>query len=522
MRSSTMNWRLLLFAMTALIVLSPMYAYSGEAAETRLPAGYESVSYEDMTPIDKVTIVNHDREGFDDDLAFLAAVPASVFRSEADNRVFMNPVLFYEPPRETSDEEKVLNTYPGISYLMEDLVTVADGELDRIELIGFQGNPPGDLGNAWRSSNVEMIDNKDPIATAADIALMNWEWSDTAVIAVINKDPKEMDERSEGQLSGTTPNSAPRSGSVTGTKEPSPVDPNTHSFTIEPDYKYITSQLTWGQDWNPLSEITERGKDPDLQLYDMQLGMVGASEKWNVLEGASEEIDSYIYHSGDWEFAVTYMPTENSLVHQDEPDSWSSVPLPSEVTPREREEWKQSRIRQVMTDRAEKGLAPEAPFGSEVTYTIDYTLYPGIDVPTRIETPFYCRDAKFTLEWSDGSADLGLILRGPEGAEIAVAAGATSGNTQVLEVPELGQGDYQISVVNLAGSGTDFTVKYEFKQKKELWEGTSWAGAANAAVIASSINSPLLFTSHRGLSDPTGKALNTLGVKKVIVVDIDS
>ncbi|MGA1819472.1 MAG: hypothetical protein ACMUHU_00535 [Thermoplasmatota archaeon] len=522
MRSNTMNWRLLLFAMAALIVLSPLYAYSGEAAEPRLPAGYESVSYEDMTSIDKVTIVNHDREGIEDDLAFLAAVPASVFRSEADNRVFMNPVIFYEPPRETSDEEKVLNTYPGISYLMEDLMTVADGELDRMELIGFKGNPPGDLGNAWRSSDVEMIEYNDPTAAAADIALMNWEWSDTAVIAVINEDPKEMDERSEGQLSGTTPNSAPRSGSVSGTKEPSPVDPNTHSFTIEPDYKYITSQLTWGQDWNPLSEITERGKDPDLQLYDMQLGMVGASEKWNVLEGASEEIDSYIYHSGDWEFAVTYMPTENSLVHQDEPDSWSSVPLPSEVTPSERQEWKETRIRQIMADRAEKGLAPEAPFGSEVTYTIDYTLYPGIDVPTRIETPFYCRDAKFTLEWSDGSADLGLILRGPEGAEIAVAADATSGNTQVLEVPELGQGEYQISVVNLAGSGTDFTVKYEFKQKKELWEGTSWAGAANAAVIASSLNAPLMFTQRGGLSDRTGKALNTLGVKKVIVVDIDS
>ncbi|MGA1872528.1 MAG: hypothetical protein ACMUHY_02555 [Thermoplasmatota archaeon] len=522
MRSNAMNWRIILVAMIALVVLSPVYSTVGSSAESNLPAGYESVSYEDMTPIDKVTLIDHDREGIEDDFAFLAAVPASVFRSEDDSRVFMNPVLFYEPPRETSDEEKVHNTYPAVSYMMEDLMTVADGELDRMELIGFDGAPPGDIGNTWKASDIKTIDGDDPFSIAADIALENWEWSDLAVLAVVNADPEELNEKYSGQVSGTTPDAAPRSGSVSGTKEPSPVDPNTHSFTIEPDYKYITSQLTWGADWNPLSELTERGKDPDLQLYDMQLGMVGASEKWNVLEGASEEIDSYIYHSGEWEFAVTYMPTENSLVHQDEPDSWSSVPYPSEATPKDREEWKAERIRQVMSDRASRGLSPEAPFDSQVTYTIDYTLYPGIDVQKRIDTPFYCRDAKFTLEWSDQSSDLGLILRGPEGAEIAIAAGATSGNTQVLEVPELGEGQYQVSVVNLRGSGTDFTVKYEFAQKKDMWEGTSWAGAANAAVIASALNSPLLFSSKGGISDRTGDAINTLGVKKVIVVDIGS
>ncbi|MBN1539016.1 MAG: hypothetical protein JW939_02645 [Candidatus Thermoplasmatota archaeon] len=522
MRSNVFNWRIFLVAMTALLTASPLYQLTGTAAGTVLPAGYDSVSYEEMTPIDKVTIINHDREGILDDFAYLAAVPASVFRSKDDGRVLMNPVLFYEPPRETSDEERVQNTYPAVSYLMEDLMTVADGELDRVELVGFKGDAPGDLGNDWKTSDIMSIDDDDPFTVASNIALANWEWSDTAVIAVVDEKPKEMDEKSSDQVSGRTPNSAPRSGSVNGEKEPSPVDPNTHGFTIEPDYKYITSQLTWGQDWNPLSELTERGKDPDLQLYDMQLGMVGASEKWNVLEGASEEIDSYIYHSGEWEFAVTYMPTENSLVHDDEQHSWSSVPYPSQVTSLEMEEWRKDRIRGTMTDREERGLDPDAPFDSGVEYTIDYTLYPGIDVLPKIETPFYCRDAKFTLEWSDSSSDLGLILRGPEGAEIGVAAGATSGNTQVLEIPELGQGEYQVSVVNLAGSGTDFTVKYEFFQKKEAWEGTSWAGAANAAVIASAINAPLLFTSAKGLSDTTGNAINTLGVKKVIVVDIDS
>ncbi len=521
MRTNAGYWRLLLVSVMVMAAFSPLYSLN-VAGGAGLPEGYEGVSYKEMTPVDKVTMISHDRQGIDDDLAFLASVPASVFHSESDGRVLMNPVLFYEPPRETSDEERVQNTYQGISYFMEDMMTIADSELDRLELVGFQGSSPGDIGNAWKASSVKHIDADDPFSTAAKIALENWAYSDEAVIAVVDHEPAGIDEVFSGQLSGRTPDSSPRTGSVNGETEPSPVDPEKHSFTVEPDYKYITSQLTWGQDWNPLSEITERGKDPDLQLYDMQLGMVGASEKWNVLEGASEEIDSYIYNSGEWEFAVTYMPTENSLVHQDEPDSWSSVPLPSEVTPTQRDRWRENRIRDLMEDRAENGLDPAAPFGSSVVYTIDYTLYPGIDIPQRIETPFYCRDSRFTLEWSDNSVDLGLILRGPEGAEIAVAAGATSGTTQVIEVPELGQGEYQVSVVKLTGGSgsTEFTVKYEFRKVKEEWEGTSWAGASNGAVIASAMNAPLLFASKEGINGATGDALNTLGVKKVFVVDI--
>ncbi|MEA3557659.1 MAG: cell wall-binding repeat-containing protein [Candidatus Thermoplasmatota archaeon] len=523
MGNETRTWRTLLITLVVIALISPL---SGQVASSgeKLPEGYEGVSYRQMTPINKVTLVDHDRDGINDDLAYLAAVPASVFHSSSDQRVLMNPVLFYEPPIETSDEERVQNTYPAVNYLMEDLITVADGELDRLELIGFDGSTPGDVGGTWKAASIDHIDGDDPFTTASSIALENWEYSNEAVIAVIDHEPADIDEVISGELSGKTPDAVPKSGSETGETEPSPVDPNTHSFTIEPDYKYITSQLTWGQDWNPLSDITERGKDPDLQLYDMQLGMVGASEKWNVLEGASEEIDSYIYNSGEWEFAVTYMPTENSLVHQDDPESWSAVPEPKDVTPTQRDQWKKDRILGVMQDRIESGLNPDAPFDSNIKYVIDYTIYPGIDVPQRISTPFYCRDAKFTLEWSDNSVDLGLILRGPEGAEIAVATSPTSGTTQILEVPELGEGEYQASVVKLGGGSgsTEFSVSYEFHQMKERWEGTSWAGAANGAVIASAINAPLLFTSKMGLSGKTGDALNTLGVKKIYVIDIDS
>ena len=508
-----------ILALLVLLPAAPAAFVSG--AGTALPEGFESISYRDMTSVNKVTLISHDRTGIVDDYAYLAEVPASVFHSSGSERVFMNPVLFYEKPMQSSsDAEKVQDTYASVKYLMEDMMTVSGGGLNKIELVCFDGASPGEVGSDWTAAKVKHIDSTDPYVLSSEVALENWEYSDTAVIAVVNGRPKAYEQAFSGEITGRTPDASTVTGSMSGSQDPSPVDPNTHPFTIEPDYKYITSQLTWGQDWNPLSELTERGKDPDLQLYDGKLGMVGASEKWNVLEGASEEIGSYVYNAGDWEFAVTYMPTKNSLSLMEE--TWGSVPEPSQVSDQERERYLRERITSLMTSRSLKGLSNDALFGSTVEYTIDYTLYPGIDVPQKVETPFYCRDAKFTLEWSDTAQNLGLILRGPEGAEIAVAIEATTG-TQVIEVPELGKGEYQVSVVNLGESATatDFKVKYEFKQKKDEWEGTFWAGAANGAVIATAKNAPLMFTGRSELNDAVGKALNTLGVRKVYVIDVD-
>jgi hypothetical protein len=243
------------------------------------------------------------------------------------------------------------------------------------------------------------------------------------VLVPIIADPRTVDEKFTGTITGTTPATAPQTGSITGSQQPSPVDPNYHEFEVGPEFKYITSQLTWGKSWNPLSDITERGKDPDLQLYSDQIGQVGASEKWNVLEGASEEIDSYLYNPGGWKFAVTYMPTKSPL--DQDPDGWMSVPPAGTVSAEGQQSYKTERLKELMNDRAEMGLDPDLPGDSTVEYIIDYTLYPGIDIPDKVATPFYCRDATFKLEWTDNAQSLGLILRGPEGAEIAVANAAT-------------------------------------------------------------------------------------------------
>ena len=71
---------------------------------------------------------------------------------------------------------------------------------------------------------------------------------------------------------------------IEGTAEPNPVEPIFHDFNIGSEHKYITSYMEWygptGLD--EINDLTQRGKDPDLQLYDWQLGEVAASEKFLV------------------------------------------------------------------------------------------------------------------------------------------------------------------------------------------------------------------------------------------------
>jgi hypothetical protein len=514
---SRMSRSALAATVLSLFLLSFPLQMAGAASP--LPEGSEGISYSPTVPVDKVTLVNMDESGIYDDFNYIACVPASVFNYRAGDRTIANPVLFYQPAKSVDDETRTLNTYPGIVNFMEDMTVLSEGELDRIDLVGFGGQTPGEVGSEWQAASITHMDGKDPYDTSAKIALTNWAYSDNAVLVPIIADPKSVDEKITGAITGTTPATAPLTDSISGTQEPSPVDPNFHDFEVGPEFKYVTSQLTWGKSWNPLSDITERGKDPDLQLYSDMIGLVGASEKWNVLEGASEEIDSYLYNPGGWKFAVTYMPTKSPLV--EDPEGWGSVPPAGTVSAEEQKLYKTERLKAMMEDRNERGLDPDLPGDSTVEYVIDYTLYPGVDIPEKVNTPFYCRDATFKLEWDDNAQSLGLILRGPEGAEIAVANAATGSPTQVLEVPQLGEGEYQLSVINLGANAqaTPFTITYNMRQAKDPAEADSWAGAANGAVLASQLNAPVLFCSPSGLSGSVGDAMNTLGVKNVYLVD---
>jgi hypothetical protein len=271
--------------------------------------GYtEGVSWKPVVPIKNAILVNYDGESYIDDFAYLASVPAAVFYSQSEERIFSSPLLFYQKSEELIDEEKVLNAAQGVDYFLEDWLTYSDGTFDNVQFINIPSEDVDAVKGKWSASDYKLIQYDCPIRIARDVALYNWEYSDSAVMAVIQEQYEEIDVSTSNKVNGTISGSTSiRVDVIEGSKEPDPVDPTFHDFNIESDYKYINSYMEWygPTGFDVINDLTQRGKDPDLQLYCWELGEVAASENWNVLTGASENIGSYIYHSGDWSSAVT-------------------------------------------------------------------------------------------------------------------------------------------------------------------------------------------------------------------------
>ncbi len=450
----------------------------------------EGVSWKPVVPIKNAILVNYDGESYLDDYAYLASVPAAVFYSDSKDQIFSSPLLFYQREKEMADEEKVLNAASGVNYFLEDWLIYADNTFDNLQFINIPTDDVQTLKGKCPAGEYREFEGGSPIKIAKDLAYYNWEYSDEAVVAIIGESYNDMDIVTTNSVSGSIPGSKNIIVDVIeGSKEPDPVTPNFHDFTIDIGYKYITSYMEWygptGLD--TINDLTQRGKDPDLQLYSRELGEVAASENWNVLTGASETIGSYIYHSGKWSSAVTYMPTESIGEREDNSGS---------------------------TGRGTRG-----PF-DEATYEITNTFYPGVDLDLLDEAPFYSRQASFKLSWDDAGTNLGLIVIGPSGAEIAKNVG--SDKPKEIEISELGEGTYYVSVIKLSDSSSDvsFTVDYSWHQKKEKIEGDNLASATQGAVLASILNAPLLYAERSNLPSETKSALDTLGVTKVYLIDI--
>ena len=478
---------------------------------------FDSVSWNRVAVGNKVTFVGFDGSSYLDDYSYLASVPASVFYDEASDTIFSHPLLYYNPPFDTDDKTmRTYNDFQGLEYYMEDFLTVSGG-LDMVEYVNMDDSDEQQVERMWGGNRSHTIRSEDPYETAAEIALHNWEYSRKAVLVPVSEEYEFEKVATEGTINGTTPDKQVERISFQGTKEPNPVQPNDHDFEIEEGYKYVTAYMTWGEDWSPeqVNNLIERGKDPDLQLYDMEIGQVGASENWNVLSGPKESIGSYVYHSGDWRASVTYMPTEQLMSLDEDMDALAEVIEGLE------DDSETLEIEGPALDIPRPG-DPRTPADAEAKYTIDVTIYPGVDIPLPESTSFSTRNAEFTLESDDSSQNLGLIVTGPSGAEIF--ADISDEQTKVANIQELGIGRYTVSVVNLNDNAkpTDFTVAYKWEQTKDVKEGLALSSAAQGAVVASMFNAPLLYTKMGSVPGSTRRVLNTLGVTETILVNIDS
>ena len=99
------------------------------------------VSWKPYIPLKRTTFIQHDQESYLDDYAYLAAIPTSVFYDKNEDRIFTNPLMFFEDTFVPEEEkERSLNTRQGIDYFMEDWMGYSKGYLDKMTLINVPKN----------------------------------------------------------------------------------------------------------------------------------------------------------------------------------------------------------------------------------------------------------------------------------------------------------------------------------------------------------------------------------------------
>ncbi|UCH71508.1 MAG: hypothetical protein JSW62_03670, partial [Thermoplasmatales archaeon] len=427
------------------------------------------------------------------------AVPTAVFNN--GENLFSYPLLFYQDEYDIDeDKDRSLNARQGLDYFMEDWMGYCNGKLDAMTLINV---PENKLDSSWKAREYTYIDSDDIYEIAGNLVLGEWSYSDDAVIAVIEEEFEKPDLKTEGELIGTLEaydtdhkhflTNLPDIGTA-GTWTPFDV--------TDERYKYITMELSWYQ----------RVLDFDLQLYNtemMQVDNAMLDFKEHLEEGNSEVVGSYIPDYGTWRMSVTAVPKKGIVLEELYGDNIVDTGIFSGFSI--------DNIRKILNNQAD----------------VDVYLYPGtiIDMPP---TPPGCRNVELTLKCNDADARLGFTIIDSVGTEICSsveAAEILEGKTDLeeeksIEIVLLGETDdcdnYQVIVFSLddLSKSVDFTLEYSWEQKFFKREIEGLAGASNAAVLASKLNSPLLYVNSTLLPDITKEVLNKLGTDTVHLVNL--
>lgn len=484
-------------SVVCILLLGALLPISQAVDIDRIESFGKGPSYTDVVPMKKVTFVNFDDESYLDDYAYLAAVPTAVFNQK--DKLFSHPLLFYKDEYEyENDEERTLNSRQGIDYFMEDWLSYSHDKLDQMTLI----NVPLEKVDQWKANEYSTIECDNPYDIASQLALQDWSYSDEAVIAVINENIEEIEEKTSDIITDSLPSNYKIGKKNFNMELPTiGVGGNYESFTVNPPYKYIIVDMMWE---NP-------GFDPDLQLYDDEIGMVDASSMWNCFEGAGEVCSSYVYNYGNWEVGITYMPTQS---------------LSSDI----------GKMEGMFENEAHKAMSLISGLLNKRkdVQKINIRFFPGEEIEIPDPTPYGCRDADFTLKWEKQNVRLGFILLDPSGMEIFSAptddeiVDGVKGDTteRQIHIEKLGEcvGDerYSVCVFSLddISQSVDFEIEYSWHKKVTKEEGASLSSASEGAVLASVINAPMLYCSPSEISDDTIDTLYQLGVENIHLVDI--
>ena len=475
----------------------------GEIGDVSIKGFDKGPSYLPVVPFKKVTLVNYDEEKPLDDYAFVAAVPTAVFKDQKFNRLFSHPLLYYQDERRVEDDrERSLNARQGLDYFMEDWMSCCSNKLDEIIAINI---PRGKL-EQWGARKYTLINSDSPFEIAKKLALHDWSHSNNAVVTIIEEKYENPSIKTIGEINGILKASQIGEKHFKMQRPVLGAGATYSTFQImDHGYKYVLVKMSW------------RGKvDYDLQLYDPKLGMVETAFKdFKTPYPYSELVGSYISNYGDWEVSASAIAKKSTTNYKGKMESMCYYSL-FEPT----------------------GLSTLFNLN---TVDIDIALLPGIDIPINRLVPYGCRNVELTLKPNDPSVDLGFSVIDPIGTEIASSFSLRDTAEKVLSLKKTTESSDSEIKINLEKLGEtspgenyslcvfsigdlthdiDFTIKYSWCQNFTKEEGDQIESACNAAVLASALNAPLLYTKADRLNNYTKDVLYTLGVKNIYLVDI--
>ncbi len=527
-----------LLLITTILCLLTTAAPLTTAANTTQPST-RGVTWQPYVPLKKVTFVAQQEHSLIDDYAYLAAVPTAVFYDKTTKTIYTNPLLFYEDPHPgTSLDDRFLNTRQGIDYFMQDWMAYCDGQLDTLTAINV---PQDSLNPDWNTHTLTTITSTDPATIASQLALADWAYADTAVVAAIDPTLPTTGNETHGTLNGTV---TTQRGTLTQhfeVPQTNEIYPIYNEFTVPDGYKmlYIRSwypsvYINIGRGgFQGIINMSIPAGDRDLQVYcekDGQWMMAGIVAAWNAMEGMDKDyVSTYVYNPGKWSVALTDAPTKT--LSDQTPTNFQNTPIEKTRNLLFLHFGRYGRLLEVLQNL------------HKVTYQIDVNMYPGTTLTIPDLPPYGCQDATITLHWNDPSVDLGFSLIGPSGEEIlstreagvsttcptpegACAIPLPDGTSTDMHLTGLGEclpGEhYSLCVYTETPltSDTPFTIDYSWKQNMTRSYGDSLDSAANAAVLASLLNAPLLYTSTASTPKTTTSTLATLGTTHLYVVDL--
>jgi len=221
----------------------------------------------------------------------------------------------------------------------------------------------------------------DPYTIASDLALSEWSYADSAVIAVIDETFEKPNILTEGEVSGSIPAYAVDHKQFEVEQPVIGTGGTYKSFQITDEhYKYVVAELSW-----------PNRMDLDLQLYDNKLGMVD-NAAGSYSDPQVEIVGSYIHNYGKWQLSVTAVPKKGMYATMNE-------------DPQDGGLFKGTAIKELVKTLKNTG-------------DVDVWLYPGTIAEIISTPPFGCRDAEFTLSWDNPNLRLGFTILDPVGTEI--------------------------------------------------------------------------------------------------------